>query len=353
MKITVIGGGNIGTLMAAEMAAKGNEVTIYSRRPNEFQTHLIVYGKKLDVLLEADLAKVTSHLKEAVIDADVIWITIPASAFAEIAAELSLYVKKGQKIGVVPGSGGAEFAFRSVIKKGCILFGFQRVHSIARLEQYGRSVHMLGRKEKLQIGTIPADAGEEICRMTEALFDMPAIALPNYLNVTLTPSNPILHTTRLYTMFREYVEGVKYPRNFLFYEEWDDASSKMLIACDKELQMLCHVIPLDLNGVTSLQEHYESKTVSAMTKKISGIAAFKGLTSPMQKKEDGWIPDFTSRYFTADFSYGIKVLIDLADVYKVAVPNMKTVWNWYEQFCDNASYFQLDMSVSEIEETYL
>ena len=33
MKITVIGGGNIGTLISAEMAYKGHEVTVFTSRP--------------------------------------------------------------------------------------------------------------------------------------------------------------------------------------------------------------------------------------------------------------------------------------------------------------------------------
>lgn len=36
MNITVVGGGNIGTLMAAEAAAKGHNVTVYTSRPGEW-----------------------------------------------------------------------------------------------------------------------------------------------------------------------------------------------------------------------------------------------------------------------------------------------------------------------------
>ena len=36
MKITIVGGGNIGTLMAAEFAAKGNEVIMFTSSPERF-----------------------------------------------------------------------------------------------------------------------------------------------------------------------------------------------------------------------------------------------------------------------------------------------------------------------------
>lgn len=43
MNITVIGGGNIGTLMAAEAANKGHKVTIYTSKPELWQNKIEVY----------------------------------------------------------------------------------------------------------------------------------------------------------------------------------------------------------------------------------------------------------------------------------------------------------------------
>ena len=87
----------------------------------------------------------------------------------------------------------AEFAFYNLIQKGMILLGMQRVHSISRLKTYGQSVYMLGRKEELHIGTIPAYAVDRYKEIVENLFSIKTDTLPNYLNVTLTPSNPNAH----------------------------------------------------------------------------------------------------------------------------------------------------------------
>lgn len=347
MKITVIGGGNIGTLMAAEMASRGHSVTVYTSRPAKWQKELTVLSPDDKVLFSGTLSNVTSDLKAAVSGSDLIWITLPAQLFSSFADKLTPCVKEGQPIGIVPGSGGAEFAFYDLITaKKCKFFGLQRVHSIARLKEYGKSVYMLGRKNELQIGAIPSSASAELAAAIEPLFGIPCVALPDYLCVTLTPSNPILHTTRLYSLFRDYRPGTLYPENFLFYESWNDASSEMLIACDDELQKLCKVIPLELDGVKSLKTHYESATVPAMTKKISGIAAFKGLLSPMKKDGDGWIPDFTSRYFSADFSYGLKIIKDIAALFSVSTPCIDRVWNWYaaENPADAGNAFHLKIS---------
>lgn len=354
MKITIIGGGNIGTLIAAEFSNKGHEITIYTSKLKQWSKELFVYDADENLLLTGSVSNVTNSMQEALELAEYVWITMPAQLFSKLAESMLPFVHSGQKIGVIPGSGGAEFAFYKLIEKGCILFGFQRVHSIARLKEYGKAVYELGRKSELQIGTMPVSKTAEICNTIEELFNMPCVALDNYLSVTLTPSNPILHTTRLYTLFKDYELGMIYPRNFLFYEEWTDESSQILIQCDKELQNLCKVIPLKLDSVKSLQEYYESQTVEAMTKKISGIKAFQGLVSPMKEVKNGWIPNWSSRYFTTDFSYGLKIIKDIAMMFHVSTPNIDIVWKWYEKMAlkNNIEVFHINLTIEEFIKRY-
>lgn len=338
MKVTIIGAGNIGTLMAAEFAYRGYDVTIYTSHPDCWKGEIEVYDVADHFLYKGKILTVTNSIQKAVIDAEYIWITMPAQMFETLGERLTPFIHKSQKLGIMPGTGGSEFAFQQLIKKGVTMFGCQRVQSVARLKKYGESVYELGRKSELQIGSIPAFESPAICKDVSEMFNMPCFALDNYLAVTLTPSNPILHTTRLYSMFKEYEPGKVYSNNSLFYEDWTDDASRMLIACDAELQGLCKVIPLDLNSVISLKDHYESWTVETMSQKIRNIKAFKGLWSPMKKTENGWIPDWASRYFATDFSFGLKVFYDIAKLFFVATPNMAAMWNWYKTITAESSF---------------
>lgn len=349
MNITVLGAGNVGSLMAAEMASRGYNVTVYSSKPDMWNNEVTVYDSDDKIYAKGVLKNVTSNLETAVNNADVIWITMPSLTFNSLGKKLEKLVKSEQIIGVVPGSGGAEFAFKGCIDRGCVFFGLQRVHSIARWKEYGKAVYMLGRKSELYIGSIPSFDAQHICGIVASMLGIPCKALKNYLAVTLTPSNPILHTTRLYSMFKNYTEGVVYPRNILFYEEWDDASSDMLIKCDEEEQRLCSVIPIDLSEVVSLRIYYESLTASKLTEKIKSIKAFKGLTSPMKEVNDKWVPDLNSRYFTADFSYGLKVIIDFCAIFDIPKPNIDMVWNWYLKICPEAATYSFRLSLDQNE----
>ncbi|WP_299524040.1 NAD/NADP-dependent octopine/nopaline dehydrogenase family protein [uncultured Methanobrevibacter sp.] len=336
MNVTIIGGGNIGTLIAAELLNKNYDVCIYTSKVDQWGDSLEVYDVNNKFLFESTGLKVTDNIHNALKTAEIIFITYPAALFHKLSKDMENHVHRGQYIGVVPGSGGAEFLFGNLIAKGCILFGLQRVHSIARLKEYGKSVLMLGRKDGLDIATFPRGFELFVKNLLENMFDLPCNVITNYLAITLTPSNPILHTSRLYSMFNQ---KQIFDKNILFYEEWDDDSSELMIKCDSQLQDLCDV--LRINGVKSLKDHYESYSIKSMTQKIKSIGAFKGLTSPMIQTDNGWIPDFSSRYFTTDFSFGLKVIIDIARIYNVDVSYLEKIWDWYYNLCNPKNYFDL------------
>ena len=341
MKVTIIGGGNIGTLLAAEFSAKGYKTYIYSSK-NNGKNRIEVYDNEDNYLFTSKDISITDNLELAVKDSKFIFVTYPPELFDELSSKLDNKLLKGTYLGIIPGSGGAEFSFKNLIDQGVILFGLQRVHSIARIKNPGKSVYMLGRKESIFLSVFKNKEIDLIKEFLEKSLDMPCHKLDNYLTVTLNPSNQILHTTRLCSMFKDYKENDTYPENILFYETWDDDSSDLLIKCDEELQILCNEISYNLEEVKSLKDHYESYTIPAMTEKISNIPAFKGLTSPMLQNDNGeWIPDFNSRYFSSDYSYGLKIIIDITELYNTPNEHLRYVWNWFENLTHPKKFFTL------------
>ncbi|MDE5562396.1 MAG: NAD/NADP octopine/nopaline dehydrogenase family protein [Clostridiales bacterium] len=353
IKIAIIGGGNIGTLLAADLSHKAN-VAIYSSKPNVWNEIIEVYDSNDNVLFTSARIRATNDLKECVENAKYVFVTLPAFMFEDIAEKLQYCLTGEQIVCIVPGSGGAEFAFKKLLDKGIRLIGFQRVHCIARIKEYGHSVYALGRKPKIEIASIPSNIAQSISGEISALFAVPCVSLSNYLCLTLTPSNPILHTSRLYALFKDYNERTKYPRVPLFYEEWDDLSSEYLLKMNDELQNLCDRIPLDLHEVTSLKVYYESYTEHSMTEKIRSIAAFKGITTPTKQcGNGGFIPDFSSRYFTSDFDYGLKIICDIADMFDIEAATLNKVYQWYRNItCNKTNAFELQLTKNEFLQLY-
>ena len=352
MKITIVGGGNIGTQFAVHCAEKGHNVTVYTSTPELFNKRLSIVDENGQITHTSDIEKATNDPQEAFKDAECIIITLPAMVMELASSDIYKYASKDALIGVVPGSGGSECYFKKCIDRGNVFFGIERVPAIARLVKKGETVKSVGYRNELHISSIPLEKGEECCKLIESIFDIPCKFIPNYLNLTLTPSNPLLHTTRLRTLFKDYQEGVYYQELPLFYEEWDDESSKLLLKCDDELQTICKAIPeLQLNYVASLRNHYESYTVEEMTKKISSIKAFKGLKTPSVVHDEGLVPDLNSRYFTADFPYGLSIIQQVARMANVETPNIDETMEWYESLAvENSGFDYSKYGINNIED---
>lgn len=331
MKITIVGGGNIGTQFAVHCAEKGNDVIIYTSNPRIFKNHLRTVDENGITTHEGDIRCATDHAETAFSDRDLILITYPAN-YMKLAADLMMpYVSDKTIIGAVPGNGGSECVFRHFIEKGNTFFLIERVPAIARLVEKGSTVRSTGYRKELHLAALPRSEGSRCSEIISSLFDMDCVTIPYILNMTMTPSNPILHTTRLKNIFGDYKPGVIYSRIPLFYEEWNDASSELLLACDDEVQAICKALPEHhLENVKSLRDHYESQTIEQMTAKISGISAFKGIGTPSIKVGDGFVPDLHSRYFTADFSYGLSIIQQIAEFAGVDTPFINETAKWYE-----------------------
>lgn len=343
MNITIVGAGNVGTQFAVHTAEKGHKVTVFGSKPEKIAKELTIVNENDEEIHRGSIEKATSDPEEAFTDAEIVFVVMPAPMMKENAEKIEPYARPGMKICIVPGTGGGECAFKCCIEKGATVFGIQRVPSVARLVEYGKTVRAVGYRDELFAAAIPHSETPECCQLIESIFDIKTTKMPNYLNITLTPSNPILHTTRLKTLFEDYKIGMVYDRIPLFYEEWTDTSSELLIACDAEVQEMCRKMKeFDLSYVKSLRLHYESDTVEAMTKKIISIAGFKGLTSPTIHVEGGFIPDFSSRYFTADFSFGLTILIQIAGLINFEVPRMKETLEWYQNIVTDRHEFSFD-----------
>lgn len=351
MKITIVGAGNVGTQLAVHCAEKGHTVTLYTSKPDRIAHELKIMDENDRVIHQGSICEATNTPERAFSGAEAIFVTVPAMLMKKIAALIGPYVRPGVKIGSVPGPGGGEYAFRTCMEKGATLFAFQRVPSVARLIEYGRSVRATGYRKEMFVAALPHTETENCRALTEQLLDIKTLSLPNYLTITLTPSNPVLHTVRLYHLFRDYRPGVVYGSVPLFYEDWDLETSETLLQCDDEVQKLCAKFDrFDLSYVRSLRVHYESATADAMTRKISGIPAFKGIKSPTIAVKNGYIPDLDSRYFTADFPFGLSILTQIADLAALDVPCMRKILNWYHRLdIARDEFFFLDHGIDSRE----
>jgi len=359
IKICILGGGNIGTLLLADLSKNPNVTTmLYTSKCKVWKNDIKVLFPNGDLDYVGRVGIVSDDPKLTIAQADIIISTLPTNVLMDLMSVIKQNIKKDAMLGFIPGSGGKEFLFKDLVSNGHTIFGFQRVHAISRVNVYGESVFNLGRKDELFFGSIPAKESIDISHIFQKLLNVKCTALPNYLSVTLVPSNQILHTSRLYSMFKDYHDDTSWEKEIYFYKEWTDDASKILLSCDKELQlMLFKMKDIDTTYVKSLKVHYGVTSCQEMTKKIASIPAFSGIKSPMIKSEKGFVPDFESRYFKEDFPYGLCVIKSFAHILHHPTPIIDMILKWYEKKCSlqcfqNNEFTGKDLAVLSIPQNF-
>lgn len=331
IRVCICGGGSLGHVCAGVLASRKDvEVNLFTQKPEQWSHHIKVTdldGK----LFEGNIAVISNNAEDALRDCDIVFLCLPGFAIESTLVSIKPFVAKAA-VGSIVCSTGFFFAAHRILGEDVRLFGFQRVPYIARTSEYGHSANLLGYKPQLSIACENIEKVEEFRQLVEKLWMTPTKLLSSHYEVSLTNSNPILHTGRLYSMWKDW-NGEVYDHMILFYKEWTIEASLTLIDMDAEFMQLLDVLPVKKGAIPSLLEYYESHDAESLCKKISSIPAFQEIASPMKKVEGGWVPDFESRYFTEDFPYGLTFIKKLAEEKGIATPTIDKVYAWGMSKC--------------------
>ena len=327
-RICICGGGSLGHVIAGYLSAKKDlEVNILTQRPQLWKHELQISTPEGDTLC-GKLNTVSDKPEEALHEVDIVLLCLPGYAIKSELLKIKPYVNERTYVGTVFSSTGFFFEALEILDNDVPLWGFQRVPFIARTNVYGKSAHLLGYKTSHNIAVEHCEDKERFRSQIETLFDAPVHLLNNYYEASFTNSNPILHPSRLYTLFKDWNKNVYYDHQFLFYEEWTNEASELLITLDKELFSVLAKLPVAPDFLMPILPYYESTDAESLTRKIRSINGFKGITTPMIFSEKGWQPDLNSRYFREDFMHGLRYIHQEAHNLGIEVPMMNKVYNW-------------------------
>ena len=325
-KVCICGGGSLAHVCAGVLSSQPEvEVNIFTRKP-ELWSHQLEVTDARSKVYNGNLNIISNSPEEALKDCDIVFLCLPGFAIEGTLNSIKPYIGNAV-VGSIVCSTGFFFAAHRILGEDARLFGFQRVPYIARTKEYGHTANLLGYKPQLAIAVENVEDNEAFRQLVETLWVTPVKLLGSHYEVSLTNSNPILHTGRLYSMWKDW-DGEVYDHNILFYKEWTNEASQMLIDMDAEFMQLLDLLPVTKGAIPSLLKYYESQDAESLTRKITSIPAFQNITSPMKEVGGVWIPDFESRYFTEDFPYGLKYIWQLAHENNIYCPNIDLVYEW-------------------------
>ncbi|MBR3357450.1 MAG: NAD/NADP octopine/nopaline dehydrogenase family protein [Solobacterium sp.] len=315
--ITILGGGNGGHAAAADLSVKGFEVTLYederfvSHMQSVFDTHKIEYKGAIGSGT-AEIFRVTCDLEEAVKDAEVILVTVPAFVHNGLAGKLAEAVREGQYVFVLPGTFGSLTFYKEFRKAGKqIVVGESHTLPYAvRLLGDGQ-VLVMSRFEPLKVGVMPAEHTEEAVAVISQLF--PGVtACESVIACGLSSLNPIIHVPGC-ILNAGRIEYAKEP--FYYYTEgFSDCVARATEQLDEErcsiLKALGYHSDIVAHEIGSAIETDDVRVA------VSGNPSFAKIAIP---------PTFNYRYYTEDIPFGLAVWSKLARQIGVDTPIMDSM----------------------------
>ena len=342
MKVCIVGGGHIGTTLVCYIKHTHPEysVNLYTRNPEAFSKSIKCNDIEQNISYFVTPNIISKDAAIAAKDADIIFIALPHFAVEKAFEDVAPFVSAHAMIGVLPGGGGCEFFFNKYFDENKTLFGFQRVPFTAKVQEYGKETNLKSWKPFSVVGTLQSSRVNKVCEFIEAC-GLRTKKASNYLEIALTPTNPILHTSRTFELFGKYSRNYIFAEKSKFYVGWTDDASTILFNMDKELHNLLDAMnSVDTSAIRPLSEHYESPTISALTEKINSIPTFQSVYAPMVEIEEGFVADTNSRMFTEDFPWGLAVIRSYFEIFNIPAPTMDKVLGWY------ADYMELEWYVN-------
>ncbi|CAD8087854.1 unnamed protein product [Paramecium sonneborni] len=349
--IVVCGGGNGSHATVASAGRFENiQVNVFTRKPQDWKQEIVglTKGRKIN--------KVSNNPQD--FPGAKLWIIGgPAHVHHEILQKIAPFVTKDSFVGTLFAQGGFEWMCRSVfgdrIKTDNITyFGLYNIPWLCKIFKYGESVRIIGPKTKLQCAISNLNRKEELFLLLENMFQIPVLQAPNFLTLTLTPSNQIIHPARVYAVFRNWDGKQVYQPNEVptFYEDFDDFSAYMLQILDDEIQAIKReilkryphfnldlIIPIKERIIQQYGDQVKDKSnLKTVFRTNAGYATIQIPTKPVQ---GGVQLNTEARIFWEDIPYGLCILKDLSEMLGLQTPGTDKMIEWHQKFM-NKEYIQ-------------
>ena len=324
LKITVLGGGNGAFITAADLKLKGHGVTLCELPHLKKNIEGISKSKTIELQVVgnpgirpglAHLDKVTTNMEEALSDAEVVLMVLPAFAQKPFAEACVPHLKDGQIIVLTPGNFGGAIEFSNIFRQRgseqkvtiaemeCMIYsGFKSEPTVAWVSGY---------KKGLRLAAYPGkDTPKVLRKMLQVYPDLRAAK--NVLETGLRNINTVVHAP-IVIHNAGWIEKTK--GNFLFY--WDGctpAVAHVAEGVDQERLALGRRLGIELTSMldVSLEWYgHEGAKGNSLYEVLS--------TNPVYVKDDA-PGTLHHRFLLEDIPYGMVPMESLGTLTGVPTP---------------------------------
>jgi opine dehydrogenase len=321
--VAVLGGGNGGHAVAANLSLAGFKVNFFELPPfaesldKVLRTKEIqIEGVSIDGVAKMNLA--TTDIQQAIKDAEVIFVITPAFGHKAMAEICAPFIQDGQIIVLMPGSGGSlEFVKIFNQKKVKREVTFAETCTLpygARLKGSGH-VSVLINAVILPTGVFPSKKTGEVIPKLKQFYPMITSA-KDVLEAAINNPNPIVHpvATLLNAARIEHSKGEFY----LYAEGMTPAVARTYESLNQERLAICKTLGYKLYHWDNLEfkdynlgETEEECRYRILNTSMDAAFGKDGIYAGIKMKGPEHLKD---RFVTEDVPYGMVLLSTLGDL---------------------------------------
>ena len=321
--VSVLGAGNGGCAIAADLVRRGITCTLFDLpafeavvAPIREAGFLRLTGVLGDVTVAAP--RVASDMRDAVDDADVVLVAVPAFAQVAFAEACAPFLRDGHVVVLTPGSTGGALAFAEALRRAGRLDGVTVAETLSLPFACRKvdpvHVHVSGVKNDLPIAAFPSSANGRVATVLEGVFPAGLALAANVLETSLNNLNAMAHPlpALLNAGWIETTGG-----DFRFYNDGVSPSvARAMDATDRE--RLAVIRALGLPAVPATE----------WDRRLYGLVG----ETTYELNRDSWVhhdirapKELRSRYLTEDVPFGLVPIASIAHELGVATPTIDLV----------------------------
>jgi hypothetical protein len=354
--VTIVGGGSSAHVLIPFLSGAGLEVNILTRRPGEWskEIELQLHSIHSEVLetFNGSLTEISDDPAQVIPQADYIIMCMPVCKYRMALHHLAPHVNRREEvfIGTIYGQAGFNWMVDEIKKEFRLdkvaTFAVGLIPWVCRFIEYGKVGVTYGCKAVNVVAVSPPERFEDlneellknICErwLNKGAFEQSE----NFLSLTLSVDNQIIHPSRCYQLFLNHggkwatKEDIPY-----FYRDFDEPSADQLRDLDADYSKVREAIKakypekdfrymLDYLALERLS--YQSEN-SDIRESFATSATLGAIKPPTLQQEDGsWAIDTNHRFFTDDIGYGLCITKWMADQLGLTVPAIDRIIDWVQ-----------------------